>query len=95
MIQLPMMPPQYGLLETALRSFGTEQSIEIRNRIERQVFREGLLGIVIMIDEDEYDVCVDSLCYLAENSGHGSECGQLIRHMKQLKERETWLQNNR
>ncbi|AGM11453.1 hypothetical protein M199_gp213 [Halogranum tailed virus 1] len=79
---IPLDPMQYGLLEVALRNLGTERAIEIRSQIERQVFREGLVPIVVSVNRDEYNEMSHAICELALHSGVEGEAGDLIRHMK-------------
>jgi hypothetical protein len=73
---------QYGLLSIALKNLATEQALEIDRQIQRQVSREGLRGIVIAINDDEYDELVYALCHMAQHSGIGPAIGSLIKHIK-------------
>jgi hypothetical protein len=79
---VPLNPMQYGLLSISLKNLASEQALEIDRQIQRQVMREGLRGIVISIDEDEYDELVYALCYMAQHSGIGAASGNLIKHIK-------------
>lgn len=89
---IPLNAKQYGLLEIALRSLGTERALEVRSQIERQVMREGLRGITLTINQEEYDEACHALCELAVHSGVGSEAGELIQHMKYFTiGREQWF----
>jgi hypothetical protein len=73
---------QYGLLSISLKNLATERALEIDRQIQRQVGREGLHGIVISIDEDEYNELVYALCHMVEHSGIGPASGNLIKHIK-------------
>jgi len=93
--RVPLNPMQYGLLVLALRGINTERSTEIAGRLERQVSREGLRGIVVALDEEEYDVCVHSLCEMVQHSGIGESASSLISHLKYFMEKEDDFGNNR
>jgi len=79
---VPLDPMQYGLLSIALKNLGTERAIDIDSQIQRQVNREGLHGIVISINDDEYDELVYALCQMAQHSGVGNAVGSLIQYIK-------------
>jgi len=90
---IPLDPMQYGLLEVALLNLGSERAVEIRSQIERQVFRSGLVPIVVSVNRDEYDEMVYAISELALHSGVEGEAGDLVQHMKYFTEdTEEWLQ---
>jgi len=80
--KIPLNPMQYGLLEVSLRMLGTEQALETRGQIERQVQREGLIPITITINSTEYEEVVHALCKIALETGVGEEVGALVSHIK-------------